>query len=124
VGQTVNVYVQANSINPGQNITIIDVVVYDPNNSTAAEWTNPIILTNTTTPESVGSLNATIAGTYTVNASATGCAYKLYCTWHFFCEQKPPKAIPEYSLGTIAAMTAIFGATSLYITRKKYATKK
>jgi hypothetical protein len=125
VGQTVNVYVKANSIDPNQTITIINVVVYDPNNSTVAEWNNTsIALTNTTTPEYVGTLNATVEGTYTVSANATGCPWILCSKWCFFCECKPPKVVPEYSFGTMAAMTALFGATGLYITRKKYRTKK
>jgi hypothetical protein len=125
VGDIVNIYAQANSINPNNTITVTNVVVYDPNNSTIAEWNNlSIVLDNTTTIVLIGALNVTTEGTYTVNATATGCIWRLWCRCYFFCECKPPKPIPEYPFGTMAAMTALFGAMGLYFARKKYKIKK
>lgn len=125
VGEPVNIYVKANSIDPNQTITVTDVIVYDPNNSSVAEWHNiSIMLTNTTTPEYVGSFIATVEGTYTVSANATGCPWLLLAIWHFFCVFFKPTVAPEYPFGTIAAMAAFFGAAGLYATRKKYRMKK
>jgi hypothetical protein len=127
VGEAVNIYVKAEAIDPNQTITVTDVIVYDPNNVSVAEFHNlSIVLTNTTTPEYVGTVVATIEGEYTVSAQATGCAWFLPARgWHFYCWRKPPcKVIPEIPFGTIAAMGAFFGATGLYITRSKRRFKK
>lgn len=120
VGGPITVYVQAGLIDPGQNITITDVVVYDPNGLAIAQWHNlAMVLTNTATPALVGTLTATIEGTYTIDANATGCAYRLYSFCHFFCQCRIPKSVPEIPFGTIAAMATGFGATGLYITKKR-----
>lgn len=124
-GDLVNIYVKADSIDPNQTITVTDVIVYDSNNLSVAEWNNiSIVLINTTTPEHVGTLNATIEGIYTVSANATGCPWILRAIWHFFCQRWRPKVVPEYPFGTIGAMVALFGATCLYVTRKKYGMNK
>jgi hypothetical protein len=125
VGEPINVYVGANSIDPNQTITVTVVVVYDPNNSTVAEWQNiAIVLTDTVTTETVGMLNATIEGSYTVDANATGCLFILHSAWHFCCHRECLKTVPDYPLGTIGAMTALFGATGVYVTRKKHRTRE
>jgi type 1 fimbria pilin len=125
VGEAVNVYVKAEVIDPNQTITITDVIVYDPNNSSVAEWQNlSIVLTNVVTPEYVGTVIATSEGEYTVSAKATGCPFILWALWHFFCRWWQRNTIPEYPFGTIAAMAAFFGATGLYVSRKKHRVKK
>lgn len=124
VGEPVNIYVKADSIDPGQNITVTDVVVYDPNNSSVAEWHNlAIVLTDTTTPELVGTLTATVEGTYTVSAVAFGCTWLLGARCYFLC-LRLQNEVPEVPFGTIAAAGALLGATGLYLTRKRYRTKK
>jgi len=125
VGEPVNIYVKAEAIDPNQTITITDVVVYDPNNLSVAEWHNiSIVLTNTTTPEYVGTVIAASEGEYTVSAKATGCPWILWAIWRFFCRWWRSNVIPEYPFGTIAAMAAFFGATGLYFSRKKHRVKK
>ena len=125
VGEAVNVYVKAEAIDPNQTITITDVVVYDPNNSSVAEWHSiSIVLTDTTTPQYVGTVIATSEGEYTVSAKATGCLWFLWGCCHFFCWKWKCKVIPEYPFGTIAAVAAFFGATGLYVSRKKHRVKK
>jgi hypothetical protein len=125
VGDPVSVYVQAQSIDPSQNITVTDVIVYDPTNATAAEWHGlAIVLTDTTTPQLVGTLTATIEGNYTVNANATGCPWLLRAIFVFFCRLLHINTVPEVPYGTIAATAALLGATGLYLTRKKHKTKK
>lgn len=125
VGEPVNIYVKAEAIDPNQTITIIDVVVYDPNNSSVAEWHNlSIVLTDTTTIKYVGTVIATSEGEYTISAKATGCPWILWAIWLFFCRWWRCNVIPEYPFGTIAAMAAFFGATGLYVSRKKYRVKK
>ena len=125
VGEPVTIYVKAEAIDLNQTITITDVVVYDPNNLSVAEWHNiSIVLTNTTTPEYVGTVIAASEGEYTVSAKATGCPWILWAIWRFFCRWWRRNVIPEYPFGTIAAMAAFFGATGLYVSRKKHRVKK
>jgi hypothetical protein len=125
VGEPIIVYVKANSIDPNQTITVTVVVVYDPSNITIAKWQNiSIVLTDTITTETVGTLTAPVEGSYTVDANATGCAFILHSCWHFCCHCWCPKTVPDFPLGTIGAMAALFGATGIYITRKKYRIKK
>ena len=125
IGEAINIYVKAEAIDPNQTITIHDVIVYDPNNSSVAEWYNlSIVLTDTIKSEYVGTVIATSEGKYTVSAKATGCPWVLWAIWFFFCRCWHRNVIPEYPLGTIAAMAAFFGATGLYISRKKHAVKK
>jgi hypothetical protein len=125
VGETINIYVKAEAIDPNQTITITDVIVYDPNNSSVAEWHNlSIVLTDTATIEYVGTVIATSEGEYTVSAKATGCPWFLWAIWFFFCRWWRRNVIPEYPFGTIAAMAAFFGATGLYVSRKKHRVKK
>jgi hypothetical protein len=126
IGEAVNIYVKAEAIDPNETITITDVIVYDPNNSSVAEWHNlSIVLTDTTTTEYVGTVIATSEGEYTVSAKATGCLWFLWAMWFFFCRcWRWRNVIPEYPFGTIAAMAAFFGATGLYVSRKKHRVKK
>jgi hypothetical protein len=120
-GEAVNIYVKAEAIDPNQNITVHDVIVYDPNNSSVAEWYNlNIVLEDTTTITYVGTVIATSEGQYTVSAKATGCPWFLWAIFCFICRCRWHRnVVPEYPLGTMAAMAAFFGATALYISRKK-----
>jgi len=125
VGEAVNVYVKAEAIDPNQTITVTDVIVYDPNNLSVAEWHNlSIVLANTVTTEYVGTIIATSEGEYSVSAKATGCPWILRAIWRFFCWWWRRNVIPEYPFGTIAAMAAFFGATVLYVSRKKHRVEK
>lgn len=128
IGEAINIYVKAEAIDPNQTITVTDVIVYDPNNVSIAEWHDlSIVLTNTTTPEYVGTVIATSEGEHTVSATATGCPWFLWAWWRFFCwwwhRQWKRNVVPEYPFGTIAAMVAFFGAAGLYISRKKHRAK-
>lgn len=125
VGDLVTIYVKANSIDTNSTITVTDVTVYDPNNSSVAQWNNlSIVLNDTTTPELIGTLNATTEGTYTVDATAIGCLWIFKCWCWFYCLFRPWKVIPECPLGAIAAMTALLGTTGLYVRGKKHRMKK
>ena len=125
-GEAVNIYVKAESIDPNQTITVQDVIVYDPNNLSIAEWYNlDIVLEDTTTIKYVGTVIATYEGQYAVSAKATGCPWFLWAIFWFFCRcHWNHNVIPEYPFGTIAAMAAFFGATALYVYRKKNRVKK
>jgi hypothetical protein len=125
IGEPVNIYVRAEAIDPNQTITVTDVIVYDPSNVSIIEWHNiSIVLTDTTTPEYVGTVIATTEGEYTVIANATGCPWfiirwcRFFCWWWSRCWKR--NVIPEYPFGTIAAMVAFFGAAGLYVSRRKY----
>jgi len=125
VGEPIHIYVKAEAIDPNQTITVTDVIIYDPNNSSIAEWHNlSIVLTDTTTIEYVGTVIATSEGEYTVSATATGCPWFLWTIWRFFCRWWRRNVIPEIPFGTIAAMTAFFGATGLYVFGKRHRVKK
>jgi hypothetical protein len=123
-GEQVNIYVKADSIDPGQNITVTDVIVYDPRNSIVAEWHNiSVTLMDTTHTEYVGTLTAMLEGTYTVYAEATGCPWRIPGWWFFFCwchNCHHDHVIPEYPLGTIMAMATVFGALAFYTVRKSH----
>jgi hypothetical protein len=124
VGETVSIYVQANSIDPDQTITVTDVIVYDPNNAIVAEWHGLTIeLADTTTSQLVGTLTANAEGTYTVSADAFGCKWLLIALCYFFCWGHHNN-VPEVPFGTIVAAAPLLGATGLYLTRKKQRTKK
>jgi hypothetical protein len=125
-GEAVNIYVKAEAIDPNQTITVHDVVVYDPNNVSIAEWHDlNIVLEDTTTVKYVGTVIATSEGAYKVSAKATGCPWWLWAWFWFFCRCRWPRnVVPEYPFGTIAAMAAFFGATGLYVYRKKNRVKK
>ena len=117
-GEPVNIYVKANSIDPGQNITVTDVIVNNPENKTVTEWHDlSIVLTDTTQTITVGTVIATTEGNYTIYAEATGCLWRLRCWW-FFC-WRHPFVIPEYPFGTITALAVIFGALALNTVRKR-----
>jgi len=120
-GEAVNIYVKAEAIDPNQTITVHDVIVYDPNNTSIAEWNDlDIVLEDTTTIKYVGTVIATAEGEYKVSARATGCPWWLWAWFWFFCRCRWHRnVVPEYPLGTIAAMAAFLGATALYIYRKK-----
>ena len=84
IGDIVSVFAKASNILPNETITITSVTVYDPLNNTAAKWDNlSMVLSDTETEAFVGNLQALEAGSYTVNATATGCI--LRCLWKFFC---------------------------------------
>lgn len=122
IGETVNVYVKAESIDPDQNITVTDIVVYGPGNSTVAEWSNlSVVLTDTETPVLVGTLTATLEGEYTVSASALGCPWRLRARWWFWCWfwHPPCNVVPEVPFGTITAIATLLGAAGIYAKRKK-----
>ncbi len=125
-GEAVNIYVKAETIDPNQTITVQDVIIYDPNNTSIAEWHDlNIVLDDTTTIKYVGTVIATSEGQYTVSAKATGCPWFLWAIFWFFCRcHWNHNVIPEYPFGTIAAMAAFFGATALYVYRKKNRVKK
>ncbi|MCW4015798.1 MAG: hypothetical protein NWF06_05460 [Candidatus Bathyarchaeota archaeon] len=120
-GEAVNIYVKAEAIDPNQTITIHDVIVYDPNNISIAEWYDlEIVLEDTNTVKYVGTVIATSEGEYSVSAKATGCPWFLWSFWRFFCRsQWKPNVVPEFPFGTIAAVAAFLGATGLYIVKKK-----
>jgi len=101
IGDIVNVFAKATTILPNETITITDVTVYDPLNNTAVKWNNlSVVLSDTGTEVFVGSLQALEAGSYTVNATATGCI--LRCLWKFFCwsQMRNIKIVPEGSVHT------------------------
>ena len=101
IGDIVSVFAKATTILPNETIAITSVTVYDPLNNTAAEWDNlSIVLSDTETEVFVGSLQALEAGSYTVNATATGCV--LRCLWKFFCwsQMRNIKIVPEGSIHT------------------------
>ena len=126
VGEAVNIYVKAEAIDPNQTITVHDVIVYDPDNSSVAEWYDlDIVLEDTTTIKYVGTVIATSEGEYSVSAKATGCPWFLWAFFWFFCRCRwDNNTIPEYPLGTMAAMAAFIGATVLYVSRKKKLAQK
>jgi hypothetical protein len=121
VGELVRIYVKANAIDPNQTITVTDIIVYDPANNTVAEWHNlTIVLTDTTTPVYVDSITAETEGTYTVYAEGTGCPWRLWFFWWFFCRRHwKPRVVPEVPFGTVIALVTLFGATGLYVQRNK-----
>ena len=121
IGEIVRIYVKANAIDPNQTITVTDIIVYDPANSTVAEWHDlSIVLTDTTTSVYVDSITAEVEGTYTVYAEGTGCPWRLWFFWWFFCRRcRWPRVVPEVPFGTVIALVALVGATGLYIQRKK-----
>jgi hypothetical protein len=142
VGEPINIYVKANLLEAGQTISVTDVVVCDATNASIAEWHDlSIALTDTATPVYVGSIVATSDGAYAVSAeavvvAATGGAPAmsaqtqgmrwlliLRAIWRFWCRHWKPNVVPEYPLGTIAAMAAFFGAAGVLFARKKYKTK-
>jgi hypothetical protein len=141
VGEPIDIYVKANALEPNQTITVADIIVYDPTNSSFAEWHDlSIVLTSTTTIH-VATLIATTEGTYTVNATAVLDApstimgngggtfvqsglpprlgWILRAIWRFFCRFWRPNVIPEYPFGTIVATVAFLGATGLHLARKR-----
>jgi hypothetical protein len=125
IGELINIYVKAESIDPDQNITVTDIIVYGLDNSSVIEWHDlSIVLTDTETPKLAGTLTATMEGNYTVSANATGCPWILLRWWWFRCWfRKPKHVIPEVPFGTIVAMATLLGAAGLYIKRKRYRTE-
>jgi hypothetical protein len=125
-GEAVNIYVKAEAIDPNQTITVQDVIVYDPNNTSIAEWYDlNIVLEDTTTIKYVGTVIATAEGEYKVSAKATGCPWWLWAWFWFFCRWRwHNHTVPEYPLGTIAAMSAFFAAIGLYVYKKNNRVKK
>jgi hypothetical protein len=125
VGELVNVYVRAEAIDPNQTITVTDVTVYSPENSSVAAWHDiSIELTDTVTPQYVGTAVATSEGEYTVSANATGCPWILLAIWRFFC-RRPQNVVPEVPFGTSVASIAMIIGLVAYVAvprlrRKKY----
>lgn len=120
MGESVNIYVKANAIDPNETITVTDVVVYDESNSTVAEWRGiSIVLEDTTTTKYVGTFAVGAPGNYTIWANATGCLWILCAIWRFICRWWRHHVIPEYPLGTIGALVAFLAAAGIYIFRKK-----
>lgn len=122
VGEIVRIYIEAKAIDPDQTITVHKIVVYDPTNSTVAEWDNlEIVLTETEIPVYVNSIVAEMEGSYSVYAEATGCPWILRAFWWFFCYRFwKPKTVPEVPYGTVIALTTLAAATGLYIKKKKF----
>ena len=124
IGETINICVQAVSIDPGSDITVQNVTVYGPDNAVVAEWVGQnIVLTDTETAQLVGTLTPTVDGSYTVEASGTGCPFILR-HWCCFVWRKPCQTVPEAPLGTIAAAAAMLGGTGLFIKKKTSKNKK
>jgi len=120
LGDNVTILAQALSLNPGNVITISDVVVYDPNGAVAAEWHNQsIVLPDTQTIVTVGTFTPAVVGTYSINCTATGCPWIIFFWRPFFCWIKPRNYVPEVPLGSIAAVLAAAAATAVYVTKKK-----
>jgi hypothetical protein len=126
VGETANIYVKANAIDPNQTITVSDVVVYDPANISVAEWHNlSIVLNDTTTLVYVGSITAETEGTYTVSATATGCLWLLRCIYYFIClllSLRP--AVPEVPAGTVMAGVSMIAALFVFIAVPRFRRKQ
>lgn len=135
VGEVINIYVKANTVDPTQTIIVTDVIVYDPANVSIAEWHGlSIMLTDTTTPIFIGRIISKSEGSYTVLAEATepllgSSAASTEATgqrwwiwrviWRFLCWFFRSKVIPEVPLGTIVSMISLVGATGFYVLRKK-----
>ena len=52
VGETINIYAKAVSIDPDQVITVCNVTVYDSDNLIVADWSElSMVLTDTITPQ-------------------------------------------------------------------------
>ena len=101
VGDIVSVFAKATTILPDETITITSVTVNDPLNNTVVSWDNlSIVLSDTETEVFVGSVQALEAGSYTVNATATGCILRYL--WKFFCwsQMRNIKIVPEGSVHT------------------------
>jgi hypothetical protein len=124
VGDNVTILAQALSLNPGNVITITDVVVYDPNGAVAAEWHNQtIVLPDTQTIVTVGTMTPQVAGNYSIDCNATGCPTIIRFFLPFFCYVKPKNYVPEVPTGTIDAVLAAVAAAGLYVTKKKWPKK-
>jgi len=125
VGETINVFVKAEAIDPNQTITVTDVVVFDPNNASVAEWHNmSLVLTYVGEQQCVGSVVGTLEGEYTVSANATGCLWILRCLWHFFCIDHRNHVVPEVPIGTIAMSASMILALAAYVTVPRWKRKR
>lgn len=105
IGENVAIYVKAEAIDPQYgDITVTDVIVYNPNNETVAEWHNlTIVLTDTETLVYVNSITAEMEGAYTVEAEAVGCPWVLRSRWFFWCYPfRVYTDKPWYSVGEVA----------------------
>lgn len=122
VGEAVSIYVKAEAIDPNESITVSDVIVYDPTNSSIMEWHNlTIVLEDTDTVKYVGTVIATSEGEYTVSAKATGCPWFLWAFFWFFCRCRwHPHVIPEIPLiGTAGAAVAMMSGLGLFIVKRR-----
>jgi len=125
LGNTVNVYVKADAIDPNETITVRDVIVYDPLNSSFVEWHNlSIILTDTTTPSYVGTFTVMELGNYTIWANGTGCPRRLFCWFRFRVWWRQWHVVPESPIGTlmvpIMGLIALAAWRGIRIRRKNY----
>ena len=101
IGDVVSVFAKATKILPGETITITSVTVYDPLNNTVASWDNcSIVLSDIETEVFVGSLQALEAGSYTVNATATGCILSCLCKFLCWSQMRNIKIVPKGSVHT------------------------
>lgn len=126
VGDTVNVYVKADHIDPNETITVTDVVVYDPSNCSAKEWHGlSIVLSDTTTIHYVGSLTVLQEGEYRVWAKGTGCLLiiiALILFWVCGCVCPPPSCVPEFPMGAeVLTLVALLG---LSVLKRRFKTPK
>jgi hypothetical protein len=136
VGEVINIYVKANEINPNETITVTEVVVYDPSNTSVAEWHDlSIMLTDTATPIFVGKIISKSEGSYTVLAEAAigpllgsgggqieaNCGWWIWrVIWRFICRfWRNHHVIPEVPIGTIVTVIGLMGATGLYVVQKR-----
>ena len=118
-GEIVNVYVQANSLEPGGNITVIYVNVTDTMNNLIVEWDGlSIVLTDTVNLHYVGSFTLEQPGDYIICARAYGCPILLIVWLIIKCILR--FLIPEIPLGTAAALIPML----LVLTAKKISKRK
>jgi hypothetical protein len=133
VGEVINIYVKANTVDANETITVTSVAVFDPSNASVAEW-NDLSIALTTAPTFVGRIIAESEGSYTVSAEAmvepasgisavTGVAGRRWwiwrVIWRFIIRFFHPKVVPEVPVGTIVAMIGFVGATGLYVVKRK-----
>ena len=124
VGETINVFVKAEAVDPNQTITVTDIVVFDPNNASVAEWHNiSIILSYAGAQQHVGTIRATAEGEYTISANANGCPWILRALWRFFC-LRLRNYVPEVPLGTVAASASMILALAGYFLVPRWRRKR
>jgi hypothetical protein len=142
VGELINVYVKVAALDANQTVTVTDVVVFDPNNMSVAEWRGiSIVLTSAGETQYIGTVAATSEGNYTVSADATatvsagggygttaGASGRHVCwirrvIWRFFCRGFR-HVVPEVPLGTIAASAAMIVGLAGYVFMPRWRRKR